>query len=428
MFVVNRTQRRTRRAQVGGAPQTRSKGPVGFNPLPMATRKVKVTPPPAPDCPRGKLQSGPTALCDGWYVVPEPRKAAWATAFPDMSTCWQDRNELTKEPANYGALVKDYIACIMRIDELRQAALLFAYKEFGIDPSALTGPERVSVILDNAQAIQADTTLQEYLKDVEYLISFPQAKEKDLLASTKEKLLREDPLRNMIYPWRLSNLQIRLLAENFKYLKVTDRDLNRLQKLKQNNSPSYKAALEITAGHLMSEAYELSYKLTGEEPNDGLFMYQHVGNYKATFATFYKTMLDAIVDNMTQFNSERCKVLFFMQEDVLITTAARAAASIFLLYKNTPTWTYDDLLTQFKEEGQSDCRLRIDKLPEGKQEKLRRHLPTTAVWTTPIRDGVSLDVLLGQLDQDLMQFVLQLAYRLQFPDAGVPTKKQETAA
>jgi len=374
-------------------------------------------------CPRGKLQKGPTALCDGWYIIPEPRRSEWAAAFPNtLQTCWQDRNIIRDK----GALIKDYISCIMRVDELRQAALLIAYKKFGINPMNLTGSERVTEILKQVSAIESDITLREYLTDVEYLISFPQPNEAALLASTKEKLLREEPIRNMIYPWRLSNLQIRLLAENFKYLKFNDTDLKRLATLKQTNSPSFATALDITAGHLMSEAYELSYKLTGDEPIDGIFMYDHIGAYKKTFEKFYSTMLSTIVENINQFSMAECKQLFFMREDTLITTAARAAASIFLLYKNTPTWTHEVLLTQFKESAGNDCRLHISAKSGTEQEKLRRHLPTTEVWSTPIIDGVSLEVLLGQLNPDLMQFVLQLAYRLEFPDAGAPTTKPES--
>lgn len=388
---------------------------------------------PAPEsskpCTRGRFRSGPDSrLCDGWYVIPESRRAVWAAAFPNsLQTCWQDRNNTTLDKKD---LIKDYIGCLMRIDELRQAALLFAYKKFGIDPAVLTGPERITKILEKASEINADTTLREYLTDVEYLISFPQPTEveKVLLANTKEKLLREEPLRNMVYPWRLSNLQIRLLAENFTYLKSNDTDLKRLATLKQQGSPSFDTALEITAGHLMSEAYELSYKLTGDEPIDGIFMYDHIGTYKKTFKTFYETMLRSIVDNISQFNAEACKQLFFSKEDDLITTAARAAASIFLLYKNTPAWTYDVLLTQFKDPAGRDCRLNLAAKSEEAVARLQKHLPTREVWGTPIIVGVSLDTLLGQLNPDLMQFVLQLAYRLQFPDAGGPTMKQESVA
>jgi len=340
-----------------------------------------------------------------------------------MPTCWINRNTESTSPAS--DLIRDYLQCIMRIDELRQAALDLTYANYGIDPATTAGPARVSKLLDNAATIQTDTTLRNYLEDVEFLINFPQPNMQALLSMTKEKLLREQPLRNMIYPWRLSNLQIKLLADNFAYLKTAPADIDRLSALyKREDKTAYNTALEITAGHLMSEAYELSYKLTGEEPIDGLFMYQHVEDFKKTFKTFYSTFLQTVVENQNAFSPAACKDLFFTTGDTYATTSARAAAAIFLLYKQTDTWTHLLLLEQFKDPGGTQCDAPFKPIVD----KSAPYLPLKSVWSAPIVEGLTFGSLVNQLDSNLMQFVLQLAYRLEKPEAGGPTKPRETAA
>jgi hypothetical protein len=352
-----------------------------------------------------------------WYRIPEERATIWRTYMTENAPTLKERlpllfdisgdNRLTSD--NLSAVMEEYMRIIEYQDELFAAAIEIIKRQLDKSNAAPADLIEASPTIDGRK-----TDLMAYMDDVEALINFNvDTKVNDELGKTKLQSIRSTDAETLttllLYPKRVENVFIQALAEIFVFLKQTPSILDQ--------SATSESIMKIAIAQNQSDIYANAYVLTARPLRDGFFLNQGEIEFTTETSTekFWIPLFQALVDGRNKTEEELR--IFKKGGDPCPSnlkgegvTWASIAADVFFAYKFDKI---DNILEYFK------VKCGDEQLPPDVQRRENQFIADQPYYPIPESSydnvdvrGSTLDILLSNMDDSTLQFLLHLTYTI----------------
>ena len=369
-----------------------------------------------------------------WYKIPDERAAIWRAYMNKVPAVkakfkflFDDAGDKRIRSNDATGVMEEYLRIIENQDDLFAAAVEIIKEQCGQGGAAPEALIAAATTIDPRK-----TEMMAFIDDVESLINFSvDTLESDELGKTKLQYIRGDANETLttllLYPARLQNLFIQMLAQILVFLKQNPVQLD------QAANPSI---LPIAVAQNQSDVYANAYVLTARPLRDGYYLNQGDINFteESSIETFWKPLFKLLTENRTKTESE---LNIFANADITQKTWAEITADLFFAYKYNKI---GNILTYFKTRRSGANSLPPDtqrrnkvlaqaapQPPDGPDYQMYHPIPESAYDNTPVRE-TTLDILLSNMSDTTLQYILHLITAIKKADPSAEQASSQGSA